>query len=275
MGVHVHQTSTAGEDPQANGLCELMVRMVGLIKLRARTLLIQAKLSLTYWPFALQHANYLLRARALDELVPHDLPIFGIRVVMGRRNRPPDPFETRGKLGRYLGVCPKIVGGAFVLLNDDNTVITAASPKTLANNMPDQGPWTQHVDPEGKGFGVDSKGQSTRKVPSSYLFEEELAQGSLDEVSSAPVARCPACEGKDRAHTYTTGCDKASATAFEAADRPDPDDDLLGSSVALSCPACLGKHRAHPRASGCRLWRFTAVAKVAVGKEVLDQEETL
>ena len=68
----VYATSTSGYDPRANGRAE---RYVGVIKQKATSYLVHAKLPLTFWYWAVKQAAYMYRAKALGIELPSDAPL--------------------------------------------------------------------------------------------------------------------------------------------------------------------------------------------------------
>ena len=54
----VHQTTTSGHDPAANGLAE---RMVGLLKERLREYLVKGAVQEKYWPYLFDKAAMWMR----------------------------------------------------------------------------------------------------------------------------------------------------------------------------------------------------------------------
>ena len=122
-------TTTEGSDPRANGLAE---RYVGILKEKARAMLLDSRLDVKFWPWAMLHASYLLRKHAKGEEVPKDVPCFGAQVVVRQRQRDSNDFMPRGLSARYLGVCERIVGGSFVLYQSGSVGTTACARPVLS-----------------------------------------------------------------------------------------------------------------------------------------------
>ena len=76
---HILQTTTAGNDPKANGLAE---RYVGIIKGRATAYLTHTELPLELWYWACMQASYVYRTKMLGAPLPLNAPTFGERVLV-------------------------------------------------------------------------------------------------------------------------------------------------------------------------------------------------
>ena len=85
---------------------------VGLIKMKARELLLRAQQTATYWGTAVLAAAHEIRAeRGLDDHVP--LP-YGCRVMVVRDPKPRDAFAPRAELAVLLGPADSFTGSYWV-----------------------------------------------------------------------------------------------------------------------------------------------------------------
>ena len=122
----VYATSTSGYDPRANGRAE---RYVGVIKQKATSYLVHAKLPLTFWYWAVKRAAYMYRAKALGIEFPSDAPTFGNRVLIRDPKGEEKSFAKKTREGLFLCWDSTVVQGAYVMTTreDGSTTIVATS----------------------------------------------------------------------------------------------------------------------------------------------------
>ena len=93
----VYKTTTAGFDPQANGLAE---RVVGLMKERARSFLIRGKVAKKFWPLMMAEVARRPRDATLNRRPQGKLPDPGDLVAVKLQEA--EPFGPRVEVGTFL-----------------------------------------------------------------------------------------------------------------------------------------------------------------------------
>ena len=124
----LHQTTTSGHDPAANGLAE---RMVGLLKEKVREFLVKGSVHVTYWPYLFGEAARVYRDQTLGKSWQGELPYPGEAVAV--KVIDPAPLEARAEPGVFLGRADAATNGAFVQVvrNGKPTVILTRLPALL------------------------------------------------------------------------------------------------------------------------------------------------
>ena len=107
----VHQTTTSGHDPAANGLVE---RMVKLLKKRVREYLVKGAVQEKYWPYLFDEAALWMRDQVLGTSWQGELPFPEKAVAL--KVIDPAPLEARAEPGVYLGRSNCATHGAYVLV---------------------------------------------------------------------------------------------------------------------------------------------------------------
>ena len=85
----------------------------GIIKGRAGSYLVHARLSVKYWYWACMQAAAVMRMKALDIKLAEGAPTFGDTVVIRRPEKV--NFQEKGYLGTFMHWSPVVPMGAWVL----------------------------------------------------------------------------------------------------------------------------------------------------------------
>ena len=117
--------------------------------------MLHGKLSPKLWPYALQEAAFTRRAKVLGIKVPEGAPRPGDWVLVKRQQ--PEAFGDRTVSAVYLGHDDSMVGGAWVLQQQqDNTVITRARLPMLDNKK--RARWKRSFTPGGESVWTSTIG---------------------------------------------------------------------------------------------------------------------
>ena len=115
----IYQTHNGGHDPQANGLAE---RFIGIIKGRAGSYLVHAKMSMRHWYWACMQAAAVMRLKALDIKIAEGAPTFGDTVIVRRplQEKKGNCFQEKGAVGTFLHWSSVVPMGAWVILTKED-----------------------------------------------------------------------------------------------------------------------------------------------------------
>ncbi|CAE7437089.1 RE1 [Symbiodinium sp. CCMP2592] len=124
----IHQTSTVGHDPAANGVAE---RNIGLLKQRVREFLIKGEVPSRYWPILFQEAARQQRDLTLGRSWQGQAPYPGDSVAIKINN--PGPLDVRSEAAIFIGRADKFTNGAYVEVrrNGRNAVVVTRLPAVI------------------------------------------------------------------------------------------------------------------------------------------------
>ena len=190
----VFKTTTAGYDPQANGLAE---RSVGQLKEAALGFMIKGRVKAYYWSLMMEEAARRNRDAVLGIKTQGKLPAPGDAVAVSIHNA--QPFEPKAEHGVYLAQARTVPHGALVLVqrNGSPQVILTRLPALLEEPSET---WRTHTTPLGDLIWVSSTGkvrdaETIRDlgVDLGLLTVEERALGCSDP-DGVPFVGKVACE---------------------------------------------------------------------------------
>ena len=133
----IFRTRTEGYDPKANGKVE---RFIGILKHDATMKMLESKMPITAWYWAMRQSAIKYRWAKLMIDIPKGAPYFAERVMV-RRTKADElrAFEPKTADGIFLAWNMEVIQGAGILIYQDGTPVnvTVSAPK----------PWPNHIVP--------------------------------------------------------------------------------------------------------------------------------
>ena len=149
----IHQTSTVGHDPAANGVAE---RNIGLLKQRVREFIIKGEAPSKYWPILFQEAARQQRDLTLGKSWQGQVPYPGDHVAV--KINDPGPLDVRSEAGVFLGRADKFTHGAYVEVRRNGRNIVVVTRLPAVTKEPERR-WRTYESLSGDLLWVSSDGQ--------------------------------------------------------------------------------------------------------------------
>ena len=184
----IFRTRTEGYDPKANGKVE---RFVGILKHDGTMKLLEKKMPITAWYWAMRQGAVKYRWAKLMIDIPKGAPDFAERVMVRRAKADElKAFEPKTADGIFMAWNMEVIQGADVLIYQDGkpVIMTVSAPKPWPNHIvPTRQRWQVFQGPKGVNLWMGDQGgmiwgERTAQVEKDLVtFEERMESSPYDK----------------------------------------------------------------------------------------------
>ena len=186
----IFRTRTEGYDPTANGKAE---RYIGILKHDGAMKLLETKMPITAWYWAMRQSAIKYRWAKLMIDVPKGAPDFGERVMVRRTVADAIPaFEPKTADGIFMAWNMEVIQGADVLIYQAGkpVIVTVSAPKPWPDHIiPTRQRWRVFTGPKGVNLWMGDQGgmvwgERTKQLEEELVtFEERKEASPYDKIS--------------------------------------------------------------------------------------------